>query len=301
MLYLWANTGQFEYAIYKAFQVSSDNKELQNILIKIREKDFSCLPSISLSSLHIMTGRMIKSIYTEETNSFYLDQKWSENTDNSILISELLYNLGCYIAKLLIGDEDDYSTEAMQFSNILAPNHLLTNQKSRQSVVLGASDQPILKTRALFTTGVLLTILLLSVGVYKVNNVLSHKKNENALEYLLQQQNTEPNRAELIAQTGIPFYANASSFLQYFNSRRWDDGIKRQFSNVGGCQKYTYSTTIGFHCRGGYVKEFTPAGESVCRLARMRYERSIDTGRERFIWINPEDEDGDERRDCNYL
>ena len=69
----------------------------------------------------------------------------------------------------------------------------------------------------------------------------------------------------------LPFQPNAASFTKYINSLDWEDGKKRTFSGLRGCEYSDFTgTMLGlqfYKCRHGYVKIQDPVrGGIFCEL-----------------------------------
>jgi hypothetical protein len=73
----------------------------------------------------------------------------------------------------------------------------------------------------------------------------------------------------------FPFQSNPQSFQNYMNSRKWNDGIRKEYSNFHKCVFGTTDPGIMELAPGvvfeeancqGYVKRYTPQGVQVCRV-----------------------------------
>ena len=68
--------------------------------------------------------------------------------------------------------------------------------------------------------------------------------------------------------SAFPFKPNPQSFQNYLNSIKWNDGIKREYSNFANCDFNQLSNTEFARC-SGYRKTYSPQGVEVCSVVQL--------------------------------
>ena len=69
--------------------------------------------------------------------------------------------------------------------------------------------------------------------------------------------------------SALPFKPDKQSFNRYLNQLTWKDGKRREFRDLGGCQKGGW--LADYSCTSGYVKISSPMGTELCEIRRRQH------------------------------
>jgi len=71
----------------------------------------------------------------------------------------------------------------------------------------------------------------------------------------------------------LPFADSPSGFASFLNQLKWDDGKKRIFSNLSGCELINFNTSYEqYKCKFGYVAIKDPIrGSLFCEIQQNKY------------------------------